>query len=126
MDLAAQADGPARAGDFDRQAFDPGDPAEPGQGRNSLDFLEQSAHRNPSRPAFCASEAFFGCLLQPDGPILEAKDLSGGKLNKSNQGIMPALFGRIRVLNPGLARAENRRQALNFVLTIYAYRLATD
>jgi hypothetical protein len=75
--LAAQADRPLGPGHLDRQPLDPGHPAEPGQDWNGFDFLEKRAHENP-------------CLGGPSGalaPIIAAKDLNGGKLNKSNQGV---------------------------------------
>jgi hypothetical protein len=74
--LAAQAYRPLLACDFHRQALDPGDPAEAGQGGNPLNILEQSLHKNPLWTDFLS----FRC------PHSEAKDLNGGKLNKSNQG----------------------------------------
>ncbi len=85
--LAAQADGPLRPRHFHRQPLDTGDPAKAGQGGNGLNILEQSAHQNPFKEAlFAPPGQFFRRFFRPSEAHLEAKNLNGGKLNKSNQG----------------------------------------
>jgi hypothetical protein len=77
MNLATQGNRTNRPGHFDAQAFDPRHSAEAGQGWQSLDFLEQRAHLGPFSAAFAIRLPHFAL-----------KNLNGGKLNKSNQGII--------------------------------------